>query len=302
LKSWDKYIECPEKRQIQAAAATARKRLDLRQLTAMSISPYVWFMLALLLLVLIQKWIHKHVHGIAYLLTGHEDAALLVYALPLLPGVALHEVAHALMATLLGVKSANLSIIPTRQPDGHVRLGSVQVERVDVIRGSLIGLAPLLFGSAAVLLISVLQFNVSSLGDAVRSDNVGAVIASLGNVLNAPDAWVGLYFLFAIANAMVPSPADRETWPPVILFGVVMAVAAVLFGWNSAIEGVGAIIGDMLRWLAAAFTITLMVDLPFVGLIWLTEQTVGRIKGVRVAYTTNPQPDRSSRTKKRQSS
>jgi hypothetical protein len=225
-----------------------------------------------------------------------------VYALPLLPGVALHEIAHALMASLLGVKSANLSIIPTRQPDGHVRLGSVQVERVDAVRASLIGLAPLLFGSAAVLLISVMQFGVSSLGDAVRSDNVGAVIASLGNVLSAPDAWVGLYFLFAIANAMVPSPADRETWPPVILFGVVILVTALLFGWNSAVEGVGAVIGDMLRWLAAAFTITLMVDLPFVGLIWLTEQTVGRIKGVRVAYTTNPQPDRSSRTKKRQSS
>ena len=265
----------------------------------MTISPYLWFVLSLLMLVLIQKWIHRHLHGIAYLLTGHEDAALMVYALPLLPGVALHEIAHALMASLLGVKSANLTIVPSRQPDGHVRLGSVQVERVDVIRASLIGLAPLLFGSAAVLLISVLQFGVSSLGDAVRGDNIGAVIASLGNVLSAPDAWVGLYFLFAIANAMVPSPADRETWPPVILFSVVVLCAALLFGWNSAVEGVGAIIGDMLRWLAAAFTITLMVDLPFVGLIWLTEQTVGRVKGQRVAYTTNPRNDQPARRKKK---
>ena len=264
----------------------------------MSISPYLWFVLALLMLVLIQKWIHKHLHGVAYLLTGHADAALMLYALPLLPGVALHEIAHALMASLLGVKSANLTIIPSRQPDGHVRLGSVQVERVDAVRASVIGLAPLLFGSAAVLLISVLQFGVSSLGDAVRSDNVGAVIASLGNVLSAPDAWVGLYFLFAIANAMVPSPADRETWPPVILFSGVMLSAALLFGWNSAVEGVGAIIGDMLRWLAAAFTITLMVDLPFVVLIWLSEQTVGRVKGQRVAYTTDPGDDRSPRRKK----
>jgi hypothetical protein len=254
----------------------------------MSLSPYLWFVGSLLALVMVQKWIHKHLHGLAYLLTGHADAALMVYALPLLPGVALHEIAHALMATLLGVKSANFSIVPTRQPDGHVRLGSLQVARVDALRASLIGLAPLLFGSAAVLLISTLQFGVSSLGEAVRSDNVGAVIAALGNVLNAPDAWVGLYFLFAIANAMVPSPADRETWPPVILFSGLMLGAALLFGWNSAVEGVGTIIGDMLRWLAAAFTITLMVDLPFVAIIWLAEQTVGRVKGQRVAYTTAP--------------
>ena len=63
------------------------------------------------------------------------------------PGVALHELSHALMARLLGVQTANLTMVPRRQADGHVRLGSVQVERVDVIRGSLIGLAPLLVGS-----------------------------------------------------------------------------------------------------------------------------------------------------------
>ncbi|HZY41586.1 MAG TPA: hypothetical protein VFF59_06265, partial [Anaerolineae bacterium] len=67
---------------------------------------------------------------------------------------------------------------------------------------------------------------------------------------------------------------------------------------NSAVEGVGAVIGDMLRWLAAAFTITLMVDLPFAVIIWLTEQTIGRVKGQRVAYTTDPGNDRSSRRKK----
>jgi hypothetical protein len=265
----------------------------------MSLSPYLWFVGALLALVSMQKWIHKHLHGLAYLVTGHDDAALMVYALPLLPGVALHEIAHALMATLLGVKSANFSIVPARQPDGHVRLGSVQVERVDALRASLIGLAPLLFGSAAVLLISTLQFGVSSLGEAVRSDDVGAVIAALSQVLNAPDAWVGLYFLFAIANAMVPSPADRETWPPVILFSGLMLGAALLFGWNSAVEGVGTVIGDMLRWLAAAFTITLVVDLPFVAIIWLAEQTVGRVTGQRVAYTIDPGHNRSSGRKKK---
>jgi hypothetical protein len=265
----------------------------------MSISPYLWFVGSLLALVIAQKWVHKHLHGVAYLLTGHGDAALMLYALPLLPGVALHEIAHALMATLLGVKSASLSIVPERQADGHVRLGSVQVERVDAVRASLIGLAPLLFGSAAVLSISVLQFGAGSLGEAVRSDNAGAVIAALGNALDAPDAWVGLYFLFAIANAMAPSPADRETWPPVILFGGLMLGAALLFGWNSAVEGVGAVIGDMLRWLAAAFTITLMVDAPFMAIIWLAEQTIGRVKGQRIAYTANPGRGRSPRRKKK---
>ena len=115
----------------------------------MLLSSFVWFLGTLLLLVLVQRWVHKHLHGVAYLISEHADMALMLYSLPLLPGVALHEVAHALMATLLGVKTANLTIIPQRQPDGHVRLGSVQVERVDAVRSSLIGLAPSLVASQA---------------------------------------------------------------------------------------------------------------------------------------------------------
>ena len=255
----------------------------------MLISSFTWFLGTLLLLIFVQRWVHKHLHGIAYLLTGHDDMALLLYALPLLPGVALHELSHAVMATLLGVKSANLSIVPRRQPDGHVRLGSVQVERVDAVRSSLIGLAPLLAGSVAILLIIRFAFDVSTLGDAVRVGDIGALLASLGGVLRAPDAWLWLYLLFSIANAMMPSPSDRETWPAVIIFIVLVLVLAVVLGLNSAVEDVGVLAGAGMRWLAAAFTVTLIVDAPFVVFIWLAEQTSGRVMGRRVEYTSLPQ-------------
>ena len=262
----------------------------------MIITSFAWFLGSALLLMFVLRWVHRHLHGIAYLLTGHDDMALLLYALPLLPGVALHELSHAAMATLLGVKSANLTIVPRRQPDGHVRLGSLQVERVDPVRSSLIGLAPLLTGSIAILLIIRFAFDVSTLGDAVRAGDIGALLASLGGLLRAPDAWLWLYLLFSIANAMMPSPSDRETWPPVIIFIALALVLAVAFGWRSAVEGVGLLAGEGLRWLAAAFTITLIVDAPFVVLIWLTEQTSGRVMGRRVEYTSSSQ----SSSKKRQ--
>jgi hypothetical protein len=264
----------------------------------MALNPFLWFFAAFLLLVVVQKWIHRHLHGIAFLLTGEQDMALVLYALPLLPGVALHEISHAMMATILGVKSANLTIVPRRQLDGHIRLGSVQVERVDAIRSSLIGLAPLIFGSLVILLISQFAFGVTTLGDAVRADNIAGVLAALGGMLRAPDAWVWLYLLFAIANAMVPSPADRETWPPVILFSVLIAALALSLGFNSAVVGVGALIGGGLRWLAAAFTITLAVDVPFVIIIWLTEQVSGRVVGRGITYTSPAPPKTTRRPRK----
>jgi len=263
----------------------------------MPLSSFLWFLGALLLLVLVQRWVHQHLHGIAYLLSRERDMALLLYSLPLLPGVALHELSHALMATVLGVKTANLTLIPQRQADGHVRLGSVQVERVDVVRSSLIGLAPLLVGSVAIMLIIRFAFDVNTIGEAVQRGDMAALLGSLGGLLRAPDAWLWLYLLFAIANAMMPSPADRETWPPVVLFSLLLLFLAMAFGLNSAIAGVGVVVDQILRWLAAAFTITLVVDAPFVAIIFLLEATSSRALGRRVEYTSAV--DHSSRKKKR---
>lgn len=256
----------------------------------MLLTSFLWFLGTLILLVLVQRWVHKHLHGAAYLITGQADMALLLYSLPLLPGVALHELSHALMAALLGVKTANLTLIPRRQADGHVRLGSVQVERVDAVRSSLIGLAPLLAGSVAIVLIIRYAFGVDTLADAVQRGDVGVLLASLGGLLRAPDAWLWLYLLFSIANAMMPSPSDRETWPPVILFSLLLFSLAVAFGWNSAIEGVGVVVDQIMRWLAAAFTITLIVDIPFVVVIFLIEVTSSRALGRRVEYTSSVDP------------
>jgi hypothetical protein len=263
----------------------------------MLLSSFLWFLGTLILLVLVQRWVHRHLHGVAYLFSRQADMALMLYSLPLLPGVALHELSHAIMAALLGVKTANLTVIPQRQSDGHVRLGSVQVERVDAVRSSLIGLAPLVAGSVAILLIIRFAFGMESIGDAVQRGDLAALLASLGGLLRAPDAWVWLYLLFAIANAMMPSPSDRETWPPVILFSLLLLSLAVAFGLNSAIAGLGVVVDQILRWLAAAFTITLIVDAPFILVIFLIEATSSRALGRRVEYTSPV--DHSSKKKKR---
>jgi len=178
-----------------------------------------------------------------------------------------------------------------------VRLGSVQVERVDAVRASLIGLAPLLSGSVVILLIIRFAFDVTTIGDAVQRGDVAVLLTSTAGLLRAPDAWLWLYLLFSIANAMMPSPSDRETWPPVILFGLLLLSLAVAFGLSSAIEGAGVVVEQIMRWLAAAFLITLTVDVPFVAIIFLIEVTSSRALGRRVEYTSSV--DHSSKNKKR---
>lgn len=90
----------------------------------------LWLAVTLALLVLMDRWIHRHLQGIMLLLTGDADLATVLYALPLFPGILLHELSHALSATLLGVKVGRLSIRPRRSGQ-RIQLGFVPVEKTD---------------------------------------------------------------------------------------------------------------------------------------------------------------------------
>ena len=235
-------------------------------------------------LVFLERWIHQHIHGVALLATRHEDAAVLLYALPLLPGVMLHEFSHWLVARLLGVKTAGMSLLPRRQRDGHIRLGSVTIYQTDAIRASLIGVAPLISGSLVVLALGQRVFGVGALGDALLFGKVEAIASSVIAALSAPDMWIWLYFVFAFANAMLPSPSDRQTWPPVLLFLAVVVAAAYVLGFSGVLLELAPFVVSALRWLAVAFSLTIVADVPFVIAIALAERMLGAASGQRVFY------------------
>jgi len=246
--------------------------------------PLLAVIVSLVLLVSLERWIHQHLHGVALLATGSADAALLVYVLPILPGVVLHELSHWAVAWLLGVKTTRVTLLPRRQSNGHIQLGSVTIRQTDPVRASLIGAAPLVTGSLVTLLISHLAFGAGAVGDALQTGDANAVAWALAAALHAPDMWVWLYLLFAVANAMLPSPADRATWPPVILFLAVFVGMAYVLGLSNLLSPLAPFVVAGLRRLALAFGVTLAADLPFVILIALAEWSLGALRGQRVFY------------------
>jgi hypothetical protein len=100
--------------------------------------------------------------------------------------------------------------------------------------------------------------------------------------------WLWLYLLFAVANAMLPSPSDRETWPPVILFLGVLVILAYVLGFSQVLLGLAPLVMTGLRWLAVAFATTIVADLPFVILIASAEWLLGTLRGERVYYYEPP--------------
>lgn len=236
---------------------------------------FLWFVGLLAPLVWLKREINSRLLHLGWLLFHHEQAAVLLYFLIMLPGVLIHEISHLVVATLLGVRAGGLALRPKVRRDGF-QLGSIQVARTDVVRESLIGLAPLVGGSLAILLIASFGFAIPLDGPGNLVDRLAGVVNDVGVLLQRPNAALWLYLIFAVSNAMLPSPSDRQQWQPLVIF-VAMVAAAIIF-FNGGLPRIpDDFVADLSRaidLLTLAFAFTLLVDLVFVTAIYLVEQTL----------------------------
>ncbi|MBK7897338.1 MAG: hypothetical protein IPJ90_21130 [Anaerolineaceae bacterium] len=259
-----------------------------REIMSSTIISFFWVAFALIILLLMQRWIHTHLHGISLLLMGKPERAVILYAIVLLPGVFLHELSHWLAATFLGVRTGGFSIIPKMQPDGTVQLGYVEYFKgrtLGPIRESLIGGAPLIMGTAVILLIGFRVFSVTQLTAAFQSGELEALIAALTQVYQTPDFLLWLYLLFAIANGMMPSRSDRRAWPAFLLTMLVAGLVLSLLGWTGVIiDNLAGPAATVFGYLGLALSMAIGVNLLFMALIAGIEGLVGRAKGVSVVY------------------
>ncbi len=239
-------------------------------------TPLISLVAALLALLLAKRWVTSRLAELSWRWAGDQDLALLLYFVIVLPGVVIHELSHWLMARVLGVRVSKLSLGPRRQGRSRrVSLGSVRVGKVDPVRASLIGLAPLLGGTAAILLIGYLVLDVAQVVELLAGRGVGGFFEALGELLSVPDSWLWLYLIFGISNAMLPSESDMASVRPVLIFLTLLTATVLIVG------GIPSVPPDIVRWvntvagyLATAFGLTLVVDLMFMIvvslLLWVT--------------------------------
>lgn len=254
-----------------------------------SLMPFIWVALTLPILLVTQRWIHRHLQGIAFLATGRKSWAIILYALFLFPGVLLHELSHWLMAGILGVKTGGFSVLPRLQPNGSIQLGYVEYyksERLGPIRESLVGSAPLISGTAVVLLIAFRIFNVTTLGEALQTGDVAILTEATSALFATGDFLLWLYLLFAVSNAMMPSASDRRAWPAFLLIMAVSAVVLYLIGLQELLLlGLAGPVATVFGYLGMAFSLIIGINLFASFIIYCIEWLLSRIKGVDLVYS-----------------
>jgi hypothetical protein len=236
------------------------------------------------LLLLADRWLHRHLQGVMYLFSEDEEIALWLYALILFPGVVLHELSHALAAALVGVKIGRINILP-RRVGKRIQLGFVPVQQTDFIRASFIGAAPLLCGGLVVIAVGYRVFGAPEVIAALVAQDWLAALKGLSAAFQAADAWIWAYLVFAIGNTMLPSRSDIHAWPFVGFAVVIFGFLVLLLGGGALLlDGLGQFLMVAVRWVVLLGGCTLLINIPFFALIFVAQKVLEHVKGVHLKY------------------
>jgi len=226
----------------------------------------VWLGLLVPSFVLVQRRVHWEAQSLLYNLTKRMDIALVIFSLFLLPGVVVHELSHFCMAKILGVTIGRFSLIPKALPNGKLRLGYVETEKVDFLRDSLIGFAPLFVGSIIIGIIGVNKLQLPLLWNAFAQNPFLQIKPAYTFLIHQTDFWLWFYFVFAISSTMIPSASDRRSWFLILMFVLLIALLAWLFGGGSWLINT---LRAPSRWSLRAFNLVIGLSLVTHLLVWL---------------------------------
>ena len=156
-------------------------------------------------LVFLQRLLHREIQAVLLLLTRNLQLTIALFSLLFFPGVFIHELSHYLMAKTLRVRTRGLSLIPHTLSDGRLQMGYVETEAADIVRDSLIGLAPLIAGTVFVAYAGINRLHLHTLWDVLRNGQIELFWMALGVLPMVKDFYLWFYLTFAVSSTMMPS-------------------------------------------------------------------------------------------------
>lgn len=250
----------------------------------MQLVGFLWFLLTLLPLAILQRLLHREIQAILLILTRSQQLTVGLFSVLFFPGVFLHELSHFLMAKLLQVQTRGFSLIPHIQGDGQLLMGYVETEHTDFLRDSLIGLAPLIAGSLFIAYAGLYRLQIGSLLGFLWNGQLDQFFTNLTLLPQANDFFLWFYLAFAVSSTMMPSEADRDSWMPLGLWVIVLLGLALLAGMGPwMFENLAPFLNNFLSAIAVLFGVSVALHVAlFLPAIFI-HRVLSRVTGVEVA-------------------
>jgi len=244
---------------------------------------FFWFVFMLVPLILLQRLLHREIQAVFLILTRDARLTMGVFSFIFLPGVFLHELSHFLMAKILRVPTGQFSILPQPLPDGRLQLGYVETAKVDIVRDSLIGAAPLIAGTLFVAYVSVYPLDMRVLWDTLRNGQLNLFWMGVNTLPRTRDFYLWFYLAFAVSSTMMPSESDRHAWLELaISVGVIFAIALLIGAGPWMLDNVAPLISNFLSSVAVIFGLSSAVHAILILPTALIHKLLARATGVDV--------------------
>lgn len=245
----------------------------------------LWWLLILLgPLLFFQRRLHIEIQAVLLLVTRRVDLTTTIFAIIFFPGVLIHELSHYFMASALRVRTGRLSLLPRSMGNGKLQMGYLETAKVDILRESLIGVAPLLAGIVVVAYVGIVHWQLPVWWSSLVSDPRQDALAATGQLVSRPDFWIWFYLVLAISSTMIPSRSDRRAWLPLLIVAVILVGLSIFAGagpWMLA--NFAPFLNTVFSVVAIVFAVSLGVHLFLWPPIYLVRRMLSRITGYQVA-------------------
>lgn len=243
----------------------------------------LWLLLLTAPLLVLQRSLHREIQAILLIVFRRKDISLALFSLMFLPGVMLHEISHFLMARLLQVRTGRFSILPRPTEDGRLQLGFVETAPADLVRDTLIGAAPLIFGGMFVAYAGLSRMGLNKLWDGLLVGCCAAFINELSALPRIPDFWLWFYMTFAVSSTMLPSASDRRAWLPLTMVITTLLAIGIIAGVGPWLyQHVAPALNEAFRALSAVFGISVLVHVTMIIPLFLVRRLLSRLFGLDV--------------------
>jgi len=241
-------------------------------------------LLALLVpLLVLQRTLHGEMQAVFLLVTRDPVISIWLFSLMFFPGILLHETSHFLTAKLLRVRTGRFSLLPRAMPGGKLQLGSVEVAQTDVVRDSIIGVAPLIAGGLFIAYAAIYHMHLLTLWEFLRAGEIGLFSQGLALLPRYSDFWLWFYLVFVVSSTMMPSESDRHAWQPLGIYAALLLGLALLAGAGQwMLQSLAPALNNFSKSVSLIFALSVIMHLLLLAPTMLAHRILTAVTGLDV--------------------